>query len=135
MNKTSTSFFLSSKGLRQGDPLSPYLCVLGMEALSCLLARAVEGGFLLGCNIGERSGGGLVVSHLLYADNTLLFCGANEDQLAYLSWLLMWFEVISELRINLNKSEIIPVGNIVDVESLASKLGCKIGAFFFFFFF
>ena len=83
---------------------------------------------MLGCNIGERSGGGLVVSHLLYADNTLLFCGANEDQLAYLSWLLMWFEAISELRINLNKSEIIPVGNIVDVESLASKLGCKIGA-------
>ena len=114
--------FFGVLGLRQGDPLSPYLFVLGMEALSCLLSRAVEGAFLTGCKIGE----GLVVSHLLYADDTLLFCGVDTDPMVYLSWLLMWFEAISGLRINLNKSEIIPVEIIADMDVLSSELGCKV---------
>ena len=40
----------------------------------------------------------------------------------------MWFEAISRLRINLNKSEIIPEGRITDVDVLAMELGCKVGA-------
>ena len=127
VNGTPSCFFRSSRGLRQGDPLSPYLFVLGMEALSGLIERAVQGGFLSGCYIGRRNGEGMVVSHLLYADNTLLFCRADQEQLAHLSWLLMWFESISGLRINLNKSEIIYVGSIAEVDSLALDLRCKVG--------
>ena len=100
VNGTPSGFFRSSRGLRQGDPLSPYLFVLGMEALSGLIERAVQGGFLSGCYIGRRNGEGMVVSHLLYADDTLLFCRADQEHLAHLSWLLMWFESISGLRIN-----------------------------------
>ena len=66
---------------------------------------------------------------MLYADDTILFCGANQDQMMYLSWLLMWFQAILGLRINLNKSEIIPVGRITDVDALALELGCKVGPF------
>ena len=99
-----------------------------MEALSCLIAKAVEGGFLSGCRIGGREGDGLTVSHLLYADDTILFCKPKQDQMAYLSWLLMWFEAISGLKINLAKSEIIPMGGVVDMEVLANELGCKIEA-------
>ena len=40
----------------------------------------------------------------------------------------MWFEVVSGLRINLNKSEIIPIGLVVNVEELASELGCDVGS-------
>ncbi|KAL6327757.1 hypothetical protein AAG906_024727 [Vitis piasezkii] len=47
INGTSSGFFQSSRGLRQGDPLSLYLFVIVMETLSCLLKRAKEGGFLL----------------------------------------------------------------------------------------
>ena len=128
VNGSISGFFWSSRGLRQGDPLSPCLFVIGMEALSYLIARAVDGGYLSGCRVGCRDGEELVISHLLYANDTLLFCEPSQDQLAYLSWLLMWFEAISGLKINLSKSEIIPVGSVVNVEGLAFELGCKVGA-------
>ena len=48
--------------------------------------------------------------------------------MTYLSWLLMWFETISGLRINLDKSEILPMGRVENVEILALKLGCKVGS-------
>ena len=40
----------------------------------------------------------------------------------------MWFEAISGLRINLNKSEIIPMGRVDNVEMLAVELGCGVGS-------
>ena len=39
----------------------------------------------------------------------------------------MWFESISGLKINLEKSELIPVGNVFNMEKLARTLGCKEG--------
>ena len=48
--------------------------------------------------------------------------------MTFLSWLFMWFEVILGLKVNLDKSELIPVGNVDNVEELASKLGCKVGS-------
>ena len=128
-NGSPAGFFPSSKGLRQGDPLSPYLFVIGMEALSCLINSAVEGNYFARSRIAVGRGEDLVISHLLYADDTLIFCQANIEQLKYLSWILMWFEALSSLKINLNKSEIIPIGTVDNVEELASELGCKVGSF------
>ncbi|RVW45169.1 putative ribonuclease H protein [Vitis vinifera] len=101
VNGVPAGFFPSTKGLRQGDPLSPYLFIMGMEVLDVLIRRAVEGGFLSGCNI--------------------------RDHLTYLGWILFWFEAASGLRINLAKSEIIPVGEVEEVEELAVELGCRVG--------
>ena len=128
INGSPSGFFRSSRGLRQGDPLSPYLFVIGMEALSCLLQRAVEGNFISGCRFGGRDGGEIVISHLLYADDTIMFCDAKADQLMYLRWTLMWFEAFSGLKINLFKSEIIPLGRVDNVEELAAELGCGVGS-------
>ena len=100
-----------------------------MEALSCLINRAVEGNYLSGSRIVDGRGGDLVISHLLYANDTLIFCEANKDELKYLSWILMWFEALSGLKINLNKSEIIPIGPVDNAEELAIELGCKTGSF------
>ncbi|RVW36583.1 LINE-1 retrotransposable element ORF2 protein [Vitis vinifera] len=128
VNGSPTGFFRSSRGLRQGDPLSPYLFVLGMEALSSLINRTVRGGFLSSCRIGGREGVGTQVMHLLFADDTLVFCDDSQEQLTFLSWLLIWFEAISGLCINLNKSEILPVGRVENAELLAAELGCKMGS-------
>ena len=46
--------------------------------------------------------------------------------MTYLSWLLMWFEAYSGLKINLEKSELILVGRVHDIEGLALELGCKV---------
>ncbi|RVW93915.1 putative mitochondrial protein [Vitis vinifera] len=133
VNGTPAGFFNSSRGLRQGDPLSPYLFVIGMEALSRLILRALcgrgggGGGFLSGYRVNGRSGDGALVSHLLFADDTLVFCEASEYQMVYLNWLLMWFEAISGLRINLDKSEILPIGRVENLEALALEVGCKVG--------
>ena len=99
-----------------------------MEALSCLINRVVEGNYLFGNRIADGTGEDLTISHLLYADDTFLFCKADEDQLKFLSWILMWFKAMSSLKINLNKSEIIPIGPVTNTEELASELGCKIGS-------
>ncbi|RVW60790.1 LINE-1 reverse transcriptase-like [Vitis vinifera] len=115
------------KGLWQGDPLSPYLFVLGMEVLSTLLRRAGEGGFLSGCRLRGRGGVELIVSHLLFADDTIIFCKAKREQVTNLSWVLAWFEAASGLRINLAKSALIPVGQVDELEELAAELGCRLG--------
>lgn len=79
VNGTFTNFFSTYRGLRQGDPLSPYLFVLIMEAFRKLIAKAKEGGFIRGFKLEERGGERTQVFHLLFANDTLLFCEDNED--------------------------------------------------------
>ena len=98
-----------------------------MEVLNCFLGRAKEGGLLTGFKLLRRNGEGLEISNLLFVDNTLVFCEASSSQMTYLSWLLMWFEGISGLKINLDKSELIPVGRVLNVVKLAAIIGCKVG--------
>ena len=74
-----------------------------------------------------KEGEGILISHMLFADDTLVFCEESHDQLTHLSWLLMRFEACSGLRVNLEKSELIPVGRVHDIEDLALELGCKVG--------
>ena len=129
INGAPVGFFQSSRGLRQGDPLSPYLFVIGMEVLSCLINRAVDGNYLSGIRVTNGKGEDLAISHLLYADDTLIFCEDDLEQLKFLSWILMWFEAMSGLKINLAKSEIIPIGPVNNLVELATELGCNIGSF------
>ena len=74
INGTPLGFFRSSRGLRQWDPFSPYLFVIVMEAFNRMIEKAVCGGFLTACQVRGRGGAGVKVSHLLFADDTLIFC-------------------------------------------------------------
>ena len=76
VNGSLSGFFQSSRGLRQGDPLFPYLFVITIEVFSCLLRRAISGGFLSGWRVRGRSGEGILILHLLFVDDTLVFCEA-----------------------------------------------------------
>uniref|UniRef100_A0A2N9H476 Reverse transcriptase domain-containing protein n=1 Tax=Fagus sylvatica TaxID=28930 RepID=A0A2N9H476_FAGSY len=128
INGTPCGFFPSSRGLRQGDSLSPLLFVLVMEALSRLLDRGVDRGYLEGFPVDMSNGSGLRVSHMLFADDTLVFCGASRDQLYHLKGVLMCFEAVSGLHVNMGKSEVVPVGPVADVETLAQVLGGRIAS-------
>ena len=77
VNGSPMGFFGSPRGLHQGDSLSPLLFLLVMEVLSRLLKRTEEGGFLRGFQANSHSQGGLHISHLLFADDTILFCDAT----------------------------------------------------------
>ena len=95
-----------------GDPLSPYLCLIVMEVFNSLFKRAESGGFLPGWHVRGRGGEGLQISHLLFVDDTFVFSEPSQDQMIYLNWLLIWFGAIFGLRVNLSKSELIPVGRV-----------------------
>ncbi len=68
-----------------------------------------------------------MVSHLFFADDTLIFCNADLVQLEYLRHVFKWFEV-SGLRVNLHKSEMVLVGDVPNLEELVAVLGCKLSA-------
>jgi hypothetical protein len=87
VNGSSSGFFNSSRGLRHGDSLSPLLFVVVMEALSKLFSVTVDRGHLSSFSMSSRL---LVVniSHLLFANDTLVFCEAIPSHPRYLHVLL-----------------------------------------------
>ena len=125
INGSPKGFFGSSRGLCQGDSLSPLLFVIVMEALNKMMTKAVEGGLLSSIQVGARDHNMVHVSHLLFADDTLIFSYTNPAHIFNLRLLFTWFETISGLRINFNKSEMAPMGVVAELENLAAILGCK----------
>jgi hypothetical protein len=64
------------------------------------------------------------ISHLLFSDDTLVFCGANVDHMFSLKALLVRFEAVLGLKVNMAKSALAPVGNVDNAIELAGPLGC-----------
>lgn len=116
-------FFQGSRGIRQGDPLSPLLFILVMEVLSKFISKAMDANLLEGFSVGDGIG---TISHLLFADDALFFSGINEDSMISLKGILLCFEAVSGLKVNLGKSELIPVGRVDNLEILANIFCCKI---------
>jgi len=127
INRSPVGFFSPQRGLRQGDPLSPFLFILAMEGLSRMLDKAKQLQWLNGFDVGSMITTN--ISHLLYADDTLIFCEANRSQVLYLNLTLLIFEALSGLHINMLKSVIYPVNEVLNLEELASILGCSVGEF------
>jgi hypothetical protein len=126
-SRVPSGFFGSSHGVRQGDPLSPFLFVLVMEAFSKMLGAFTSKGLISGFSVGSSEQDRVIVSHLLFADDTLVFCGANACQIRHIGALLVCFEAVSGLKVNLSKSVLVPVGSLGDVDPLAGLLGCGTG--------
>ena len=79
VNGSPTGFFDSSRGLRQGDPLSPMLFLLIMEVLSRMLKMTAEEGLIKGFHASKATVPGVCILHLLFADDTILFCDADPE--------------------------------------------------------
>ena len=75
-----------------------------MEALSRMLDVAASTGQFSSFSVDSTIGPSMMVSHLLFADDTLIFCDAEPSQIANLRTILSRFEEVSRLHINLGKS-------------------------------
>ncbi|CAM8943685.1 unnamed protein product [Rhodiola kirilowii] len=91
------------RGLRQGDPLSPYLFLLCTEVLNAKLRLGEIGGQISGVRICRRAP---VVTHLFFADDSIFFIKAEAEEARALKGILAQYENVSGQRINLEKSEI-----------------------------
>ncbi|XBH85970.1 hypothetical protein VPH35_073750 [Triticum aestivum] len=92
--------FTPSRGLRQGDPLSPFLFLFVADAFSRLISKSMEEDGLKGVNICR---GALEISHLLFADDSLLFFQASEQQANLVKGLLNTYAVATGQLINPSK--------------------------------
>ncbi|KAA0045138.1 LINE-1 retrotransposable element ORF2 protein [Cucumis melo var. makuwa] len=95
----------ANRGLRQGDPLSPFLFVIAMDYLSRLLSHLESSGAIKGVSLNSNCN----ISHILFADDILLFIEDNDYFLNNLRMALSLFERASGLKINLLKSALVPV--------------------------
>ena len=90
-----------SRGLRQGDPLSPFLFLLCTEGLHGLIKNAASKGDINGFSLCRN---GPKLTHLFFADDSLLFCRANSRECSKVMDLLSMYEEVSGQKINRDKT-------------------------------
>ncbi|XP_062100181.1 uncharacterized protein LOC133806062 [Humulus lupulus] len=92
-----------TRGLRQGDPLSPYLFIIYAEGFSALISKFFGEGRLTGCKLARAAP---VISHMLFTDDSYLFCKASMEEAVHVKELLHSYQVASGQQINLAKSSV-----------------------------
>ncbi|CAL1355620.1 unnamed protein product [Linum trigynum] len=126
VNGEAVGFFGMERGLKQGDPLSPFLFNIVIDLLSHILLKMSEAGMISGFCMDESSRSG-EMTHLLYADDAIIFCDASEEEILNVTAALVCFQSITGLRINLEKSRVFPVGEVDDIERYVEIVGCDWG--------
>ncbi|GKE14495.1 RNA-directed DNA polymerase, eukaryota [Tanacetum coccineum] len=121
LNGSPSSEFQFYCGLKQGDPLAPYLFLLVMESLHLSVSRAIEAGIFKGIKIDST----LNLSHLFYADDVVFIGEWSPSNLSGITNILHCFSLLSGLSINLKKSNLLGVGVRSEyVKDAAVNLGC-----------
>lgn len=99
--------------MRQGDPLSPFLFVLYTEGLSHLLNKSESEGKISGMQFSVQ---GPSINHLLFGDDSLFICRAEENQCREFKRIMTMYETATGQTINLDKSAI-TFGENVDLQT------------------
>ena len=68
------------------------------------------------------------ISHLLFADDTILLCDASREQILFIRLVLTCFQAFTRLKVNVGKSEIVPIGEVSNIQTLANILQCRVGS-------
>lgn len=92
INGAPRGLVIPKRGIRQGDPLSPYLFILCSEVLSGLCNRAHENGKMKGIKVAV---GSPRINQLLFVDDSMFFCRANVKSCRDLKEILNKYEVVS----------------------------------------
>jgi hypothetical protein len=126
VNGSPTDEFSLERGLRQGDPLSPFLFLLAAEGLNVMMKAMVEGNRFSGYSVGGEDA--VTMSHLQFADDTLLLGAKSWANVRALRAVLVLFELMSGLKVNFHKSMLVGV-TIPDswLHEAASALLCRVG--------
>lgn len=125
VNGSPTFEFQCGKGMRQGDPISPFLFLMVMEALSCMMKKAERGCAVSGVSLPN---GGPSLTHLLYADDCTFVGEWAESNIKKVHIILRCFFICSGLRINLCKSHLFGVGvEEAEVTRVANGMSCLSG--------
>jgi hypothetical protein len=121
INGSPAEEFKFFKGLKQGDPLSPFLFILIMESLHLSFERVVDVGMFKGVKLNSST----TLSHMFYADDVVFVGQWSDDNINTLIHVLECFYRASGLRINMSKSKIMGIFVAENkVKSAATKLGC-----------
>eukprot|EP00268_Persea_americana_P024118 TRINITY_DN23589_c0_g4_i1.p1 TRINITY_DN23589_c0_g4~~TRINITY_DN23589_c0_g4_i1.p1 ORF type:complete len:113 (-),score=9.97 TRINITY_DN23589_c0_g4_i1:239-577(-) len=99
-------FFPALRGLKQGDPLSPFLFVIIGEALSRIIEAAANENLIKGFKLSTTAP---TVTDLRFANDTLLFCAAEDEEVQNVKAIILCFDTVLGLNINFFKSEVICV--------------------------
>ena len=123
VNGSPTEEFTPSRGLRQGDPLAPFLFLVVAEGLVRLVREAVKGNLLTGLKVGRKE---VVMSLLQFVDDTLFFCEDSFTNVVTLKAILRGFELASSLKINFHKSKLAGL-NVLDkdIDCYTKTLNCS----------
>ncbi|KAK3197797.1 hypothetical protein Dsin_021212 [Dipteronia sinensis] len=122
VNGSLSREFGVERGLRKGDPLSPFLFNMAVDGLSALFRKAAELDLVKGVVLGSE---GVHVSTLQFADDTILFIQLKVKYIKNARHTLRCFELASGLKINFHKSCVVKVGKIRGVMTNWGELfGC-----------
>jgi len=126
VNDSPTEEFQLFRGLRQGDPLSPFLFLLAAEGLNILKKAMVDSQLFEGYRVGAASS--VVLSHLQFASDTLLLGAKSWANVRSLRATFLIFEAMFGLKVNFNKSMFVGI-NISEswICEAASVLRCNVG--------
>lgn len=124
INGSPSNIFNLERGIRQGDPLSPFIFLIVAEGLSLLVKKVVEISILEPVEVGRDK---VIVSHLQYSDDTIFSCTTKMKNIEAIKHILRNFEMASGLKVNFNKCEVMGV-NVVDtqLQVMAEYLNCKV---------